>query len=107
MNQLPASLFGRWTHSFEEDAQGTKVYRPASFAFPPARGRAGVELHPDGTFVEWSIGRGDAPQPLTGRWEADVMNLNRLRVHFDADARPARTIEIVGGDDQVLRLKDS
>ena len=106
MSQLPATLFGRWTHSFEEDAADTKVYRPASFAFPPARGRAGIELHPDGTFVEWTIGRGDAPQPIRGRWQADVMNMNQLRVEFDGDARPARTLEILGGNDQVLRLKN-
>ncbi|MEV6415488.1 hypothetical protein [Kribbella sp. NPDC051718] len=45
------------------------VYRRDDFAFPPARGRRGVEFHADGSFTELQIGRGDAPQngPV-GRW---------------------------------------
>jgi hypothetical protein len=60
---------GRWTHSFEEDHDGLTVYRRDDFAFPPARGRRGVEFRPDGTFVDWAIGRGDAPEPRNGRWQ--------------------------------------
>ena len=46
------------------------VYRREDFAFPPARGRRGVEFGPDGTFVEWMIGRGDAPEAAeAGRWQ--------------------------------------
>jgi hypothetical protein len=62
-------LLGRWTHSFEEDHDGVTVYRRTDFAFPPARGRRGVEFRPDGTFVDWLIGRGDAPEASTGRWD--------------------------------------
>jgi hypothetical protein len=43
------------------------VYRRDDFAFPPARGRRGVEFGPDGSFVEWAIGRGAAPEPRPGR----------------------------------------
>ena len=46
------------------------VYRRDDFAFPPARGRRGVEFGPDGSFVEWAIGRGDAPEPRLGRWQS-------------------------------------
>ena len=60
---------GRWTHSFEEDHDGLTVYRRDDFAFPPARGRRGVEFRPDGSFVDWAIGRGDAPEPRNGRWQ--------------------------------------
>lgn len=45
------------------------VYRRDDFAFPPARGRRGVEFRPDGVFVEWMIGRGDAPEARTGWWQ--------------------------------------
>jgi hypothetical protein len=27
-----------WLHSYEEDHNGTQVFRPGSFAFPPSRG---------------------------------------------------------------------
>jgi hypothetical protein len=64
-------LVGRWTHSFEEDHDGVTVYRHDDFAFPPARGRRGVEFRPDGSFSELLIGRGDAPEPgAAGRWSA-------------------------------------
>ncbi|MEU4392949.1 hypothetical protein [Kribbella sp. NPDC023855] len=47
------------------------VYRRDDFAFPPARGRRGVEFHADGTFTGWLIGRGDAPEAAgAGRWSA-------------------------------------
>ena len=47
------------------------VYRRDDFAFPPARGRRGVEFRPDGTFTELQLGRGDAPEPAAaGRWSA-------------------------------------
>jgi hypothetical protein len=46
------------------------VYRRDDFAFPPARGRRGVEFGPDGNLVEWAIGRGDAPEPRPGRWQS-------------------------------------
>ncbi|MFI5709058.1 hypothetical protein [Kribbella sp. NPDC051620] len=47
------------------------VYRRDDFAFPPARGRRGVEFHADGTFTELLIGRGDAPESgPAGRWSA-------------------------------------
>ena len=64
-------MLGRWTHSFEEDHDGISVYRRDDFAFPPARGRRGVEFRPDGTLVEYAIGRGDAPEARpAGRWDA-------------------------------------
>ena len=64
-------LLGRWVHSSEDDHDGVAVYRRPDFAFPPARGRRGIEFGPDGSFVEWAIGRGDAPEGRPGRWEQD------------------------------------
>jgi hypothetical protein len=50
------------------------VYRRDDFAFPPARGRRGVEFRADGAFTDWLIGRGDAAQAggqgSAGRWSA-------------------------------------
>ncbi|WP_168176617.1 hypothetical protein [Williamsia sp. 1135] len=50
-----------WWHSFEEDHDDVAVYRPDGFGFPPARGRRGLELDPDGTVVELGLGRDDTP----------------------------------------------
>ncbi len=49
VRSLSTEPVGRWTHSFEEDHDGISVYRRDDFAFPPARGRRGVEFRPDGT----------------------------------------------------------
>ena|SRR5690349_15865488 len=60
---------GRWMHSYEEDHDGVQVYRPAGYDFPPARGRGGIEFRPDGTYIDWAIGRGDGNEARPGRWE--------------------------------------
>jgi hypothetical protein len=62
-------LARRWVHSFEEDHDDVAVYRPVEYAFPPARGRDGIEFADDGSYTEWTVGRGDAREPLPGRWE--------------------------------------
>lgn len=68
----PTEPGGHWTHSFEEDHDGICVYRRDDFAFPPARGRRGLELRPDGALVEFALGRGDAPEARpVGQWNPD------------------------------------
>ncbi|HST49199.1 hypothetical protein [Jatrophihabitans sp.] len=44
------------------------MYRPADFDFPRARGRDSIEFRPDGTFIDWAVGRGDASEPKPGSW---------------------------------------
>jgi hypothetical protein len=105
MSPLPPHLFRRWSHSFEEDTGDVHVYRPAEYPFPPARGRGGLELALDGTFVEWAVGRGDARQPVAGRWQEEAPG--RVRVSFDADARPAFDLEIVAAAPDVLKVRRS
>ena len=61
-------LMRRWLHSHEEDADAAKVYRPDDYPFPPARGRMGFELKPDGSLLEIGIGATDRPTETTGRW---------------------------------------
>ncbi|WP_205707165.1 hypothetical protein [Kineococcus vitellinus] len=68
MPESTTTLCRRWGHSFEEDHDGITVYRPADYEFPRARGRAGMELRQDGSWTDWSVGRGDAPEPTTGKW---------------------------------------
>jgi hypothetical protein len=84
-------LTGRWLHSFEEDHGDVLVYRPSEHDFPRARGRDGIEFSPDGAFVEWAIGRGDAPEAVPGRWRT-------------ADSGGA--VEVTGsrGGEQVLEI---
>ena len=63
------ALFQHWTHSYEEDAGGQKVYRPAGYDFPPSRGREGFEIRPDGVYIRYAIGRADYPEQMKGSWK--------------------------------------
>ena len=92
----PAQLFKHWQHSFEEDHGDIRVFRPAEYPFPPARGRAGIEFRPDGTSVRYAIGRGDAPTPQPGRWQ--MSDQNRLQM-------AGGNLEIVRVDDSILEVR--
>jgi hypothetical protein len=64
-------LIGRWVHSHEEDTDSTTVFRPASYEFPPSRGRRAFELRSDGTLVDTAVGAADVPESSQGRWALD------------------------------------
>lgn len=68
-------LVGRWHHSHEEDTDEETVFRPEGHAFPPSRGRAGLELRPDNTYVETNIGPDDRPTNVTGDWSISEAEL--------------------------------
>ena len=69
-----------WWRSHEEETGPVRVYRPEGFPFPPARGREGFALHPDGRFDHLGPGRGDRPVVTAGTWERDG---DRITAHVD------------------------
>jgi len=91
MPMLDDRLIQRWGHSFEEDRDGVRVYRPVGYPFPLARGRDGIEFRPDGTYVYWAIGRGDATSPQPGSWHLDEQG----RIHLTNAGREPRIAEVV------------
>jgi hypothetical protein len=62
-------------HSHEEDTDDRMVFRPASYRFPPARGRTGFELKEDGALVEHGIGPTDRRTQSPGRWTLEGKTL--------------------------------
>jgi len=64
-------LHQHWMHSHEEDTEAEVVYRPASYQFPPARGRTGFELKADGALTEYGIGPTDRRTQTAGKWKLD------------------------------------
>jgi hypothetical protein len=81
--QPPPNLLGQvWKHSHEEDTPSGMVFRPATHKFPPARGRTGFELKPDGTAIALGIGPTDAPKQDAGQWS--LSDQNELRLHLPA-----------------------
>jgi hypothetical protein len=69
-------LTGRWMHSHEEDTGDLRVYRPADWDFPPARGRRGFDLRPGGELVVYGPGATDRPEATIGRWESSAGRVN-------------------------------
>src|SRR5215475_12064281 len=59
MEALEACILGHWTHSHEEDTPDAMIYRPASYSFPPSRGRMGLEFRSGGDLVYYGIARAD------------------------------------------------
>lgn len=96
-----ASLYGRWVRSNEDDTEDEVVFRPASYPFPPSRGRTSIELRPDGTYVESSPGPVDVPEEHTGRWSLEGA---RLVLEAEGD-RPGHAWEIAAAGDESLTLK--
>jgi hypothetical protein len=96
-----ASLHGRWVRSQEDDTDGRLVYRPASYSFPPSRGRTSIDLRPDGTYAESGPGPVDVPDESTGRWSLEG---DRLVLEADGD-RPGHAWEIAAADSEALTLK--
>ncbi|MFD4179871.1 hypothetical protein [Rhodococcus sp. NPDC058514] len=95
-------LCGRWGHSFEEDHDGIRVYRPVGFDFPRARGRDGIEFRPDGSYVDWAIGRGDANEAREGRW---VSGAEDESLELMTGAGERRVVRIVQHEADRLELE--
>jgi hypothetical protein len=93
---LPPEAFRRWIHSHEEDTGDVQVYRPAGYDLPPARGRRGFELRPDGEFLLYGPGPSDKPEVTTERWSPAAPG--RVRVGD-------RELEIVSVDSDRLTAR--
>jgi hypothetical protein len=98
----PELLHRRWLHSHEEDSDTEMVFRPASFKFPPSRGRAGFDLKPNHSFVDIGIAPADGPQESTGTWK---FHDNQLELFKPPASTPTRTLQIVSADKNRLVVR--
>ena len=98
----PDTLQQRWLHSHEEDSDEQMVFRPASFRFPPSRGRAGFDLKPNGAFTEIGIAPGDGPALSDGTWKIAG---DELQFFAPSSTSPTRTLQVLfaGKDRLVVR----
>ena len=101
MSASEEQLLRRWGHSFEEDHDDVAVYRPAEYDFPRARGRDGIEFRPDGSYIDWVVGPGDAREPRGGRWRLE--GDGRIRVTTEADQE--RVVEVLSVSPDRLELR--
>jgi hypothetical protein len=102
MDRLPDELFRRWLHSHEEDEGDLRVYRPAGYDLPPARGRRGLEFRPDGELLVLGPGPTDKPQESTGRWEPAGEHHARVRL---PTADEPKDLEIVSVEPDRLAVR--
>jgi len=86
------ALRQHWVHSHEEDTDREMVFRPATFAFPPSRGRSAFELKDDGTVVEREPGPTDRPQETEGTWKLE--GSDRLAFFRPSQPTPTRVLRI-------------
>ena len=99
---LPELLQKRWLHSHEEDSDTEMVFRPASFKFPPSRGRAGFDLKANQSYIDIGIAPVDGPQESRGTWK---LRDDQLELFKSASPTPTRTLQIVSADKDRLVVK--
>lgn len=95
------AVVGHWVHSHEEDTDTEEVYRPATYQFPPSRGRTSFELRSDGSYVERSPGPVDVPVESRGWWSLEG---DRLVLGAEGD-RPGHAWEVTAADSDRLTVR--
>jgi hypothetical protein len=99
---LPPELFRHWIHSREEDQDDVRFFRPEGFAFPPSFGRDGIEMRPDGSFVQHDLGPADGTVQIPGRWTQQGPGLVAVRF---GGAREDYAFTVVDVDVELLRIR--
>jgi hypothetical protein len=93
-----------WVHSHEEDTETESVYRPASYVFPPSRGRKSFEIKPSGKLIEHPIGPSDRSEETPGTWKLGDDDTT-LTFYPEASSKPARVMRIASVDKEKLVIR--
>ncbi|GAA4000326.1 hypothetical protein GCM10022408_09240 [Hymenobacter fastidiosus] len=96
-------LEGTWLHAQEEDQGDVRVYRPNTYAFPPARGRTGFQFDHNGLFTQFDIAPTDGLEGRKGQWKAS--GSAKVIISLDDKRDPDYTLEIVSLDKDVLKVR--
>jgi hypothetical protein len=99
---LREALQQEWVHSREEDTDTEMVFRPASYDFPPARGRKSFVLCADGTLIEGGVAPTDARTETEGTWKLEA---DHLSFYPKSASKPSRVMKIVSVDKDRLVVK--
>ena len=96
-------LEGTWLHSYEEDDENVQVYRPNTYAFPPARGRTGFAFDRAGLFTQYDIAPTDGLEGHKGKWTAESETV--LRITLDDESEAEYKLQIVSLEKDLLKVK--
>ena len=91
----------KWIHSYEEDTDGVKVYRLASYDFPPSRGRTGFLLKEDKSFINYEIAPTDGIAERKGNCNIEG---SKMTLSFE-DSTRNYVIEVISIENNVLKIK--
>ena len=92
-----------WLHSQEEDQGDVRVYRPNTYAFPPARGRTGFQFDHNGLFTQYDIAPTDGLEGRKGQWKAD--GSSKVTISLDDKRDPDYSLEIVSLEKDLLKVR--
>ena len=98
----PGSLLNDWRHSYEEDQDEVRVFRPSSYNFPVGWNRERITINPRGEITLYEIAPNDAMIPSEGTW---TLVENTLLVTFKDESRSPAQFDIVKHDSTILILK--
>lgn len=96
-----AKLSQHWVHSREEDTSTETVYRPATYPFPPSRGRSGLVFNADGTMKRIGIGPTDVSAVKEGTWRIVEPESGRIEVYVN-NSREELTVRSLEGNQLVI-----
>jgi hypothetical protein len=97
-----SAIIGTWFHSYEEDTADANVYRPKGFAFPPSRGRPGLEFRSDGGYVEIGPGADDRGSVSLGQWRD--LGAGQIGISFPESHRAPSVRQILSYENGVLKI---
>ncbi len=101
MNSTSA-IVGTWFRSYEEDTEDAHVYRPKGFAFPPSRGRPGIEFRSDGGYLEIGPGADDRGAVSRGQWRD--LGAGEIDISFPEGNRTPSVRRILSCENDVLKI---
>jgi hypothetical protein len=102
MSGIPRILLKHWYHSYEEDTEDIKIYRPAGYGFPPSRGRSSFEIKENGEFIRYGSGPTDMATSFKTKLKVKKDN-NILRLIIEDLELPS--LEIIEYNDNILKIK--
>lgn len=101
--QPDPAIYQKWLHSYEEDTDTLKIYRPSTFDFPLGWGRDGMTIRKDGGFVLHDIAPNDAMVDITGHWKP--ITDARLEVSFPSSDKETFILQIEELNSKILKIK--
>ena len=99
---MPAEIFQRWIHSYEDDTPDTIVYHTSDYDFPLSRGRRGFEIKENGTCIRFDIGSNDLPRKVIGKWKVEG---EKIKMCFTDKELKTEDLNIFSCDKNTLQIK--